>query len=215
MVRREEHGGLMGWDTVERRRSGEHTRPLPKDFERLDRRRRAPGEEPEPLLDAETGFFTMTTLAEFIQYEIDGSAQTLRNELHVTPLCLAAVDVAPPAGADDAMRQRLRPVVHEAIRQLCRTADRVARTGDVTILLLRRTMANNLRDHFAPRLAEHLARACADIGTVTVSVGISSLVEHVARSPGHLVRMAMSALEESQRTPGRCVVYDFRTKPVT
>ena len=198
---------------MERRRSGEHSRPLPKDFERLDRTRRG-ADEPEPLLDPETGFFTMSTLAEFIQYEIDGSAQTLRNELHVTPLCLAAVDVALPDGGDEPTRELLRPTVHDAIRQMCRTADRVARSGDTTILLLRRTMANNLRDHFAPRLAEHLSRACADFGAVTVSVGISSLVEHVARSPGHLVRMALAALEESQRTPGRCVVYDFRTTPV-
>lgn len=199
---------------MERRRSGEHSRPLPKEFERLDRTKRT-ADEPEPLLDPETGFFTMSTLAEFIQYEIDGSAQTLRNELHVTPLCLAAVDVALANGADEATRERLRPTVHDAIRQMCRTADRVARSGDTTILLLRRTMANNLRDHFAPRLAEHLSHACADFGAVTVSVGIASLVEHVARSPGHLVRMALTALEESQRTPGRCVVYDFRTTPVT
>jgi hypothetical protein len=203
----------LDWDTVERRRSGEHTRPLPREFERIDRTKRPP-DEPEPLLDPETGFFTMSTLAEFIQYEIDGSAQTLRNELHITPLCLAAVEVVGGPDVPEA-REKFDKAVHDAIRQLTRTADRAARNEQQIIMLLRRTMAASLKEHFAPRLQDHIGQACADFGPVNVHVGISSLVEHLAKSPDHLVRMAQRALEEAKMLAVPAVVYDFRVMLVT
>lgn len=204
----------MAWDAIERRRSGEHSRPLPKDFQRLDKKARVAAPGGEALLDPGTGFFTMSTLAEFIQYEIDGSAQTLRNELHVTPLCLAAVEVG---GAPDVAeaREKFHKAVFDAVRQLTRTADRVARNDDQIVMLLRRTMAASLRDHFAPRLQEHLTQACADFGPVSVAIGISSLVEHLAKSPDHLVRMAQRALEEARTIGVPAVVYDFRVMLVT
>jgi len=202
----------VAWDSIERRRSGEHGVPLPKVYTGLDKPRKSTTMN-GMLLDPETGFFTMPTLTEFIQYEIDGSAQTLRNELHVTPLCLAAVDVGQPPDVAE-VRQKFWEAVHGAVRQVTRTSDRVAREGDQHIMLLRRSMAASLREHFAPRLTETINSACADFGVVTVSLGIASLVEHVAKSPGHLVRMAQRALEES-RTTGVPVVYDFRTMLVT
>ena len=199
----------MAWDNVDRRRSGEQPQPLARDYEGKARGRVSVRSGTERLLDPETGFFTMPTLYEFIQYEIDGSAQTLRNELHVTPLCLAALDVG---GAPDVaeVRQKFLATVYDAVRKITRTADRVARDDDQIILLMRRAMANSLRDHWAPRLTENLTEACAEFGGITVSVGISSLVEHVARSSGHLVRMAQRALEEARQKSGGCVVYDFR-----
>ena len=202
----------MAWDNVERRRTGEHPQPMGKDYEALVRGRVSTRSETDRLLDPETGFFTMPTLYEFIQYEIDGSAQTLRNELHVTPLCLAAINVS---GAPDVaeVRQKFLATVFDAVRKVTRTADRVARDGDCVILLLRRAMANSLRDHYAPRLTQNVTEACAEFGPVTVSVGIASLVEHVARSSGHLVRMAQRARDEAQKTGG-CVVYDFRVMAV-
>lgn len=202
----------MAWDNVERRRTGEHPRPLGKDYEAMVRGRVSTRDGTDKLLDPETGFFTMPTLYEFIQYEIDGSAQTLRNELHVTPLCLAAIDVSGAPDVDE-VRRKFLGTVYDAVRKITRTADRVARDDDRVILLLRRAMAGSLRDHYVPRLTQNLAEACAEFGTVTVSVGISSLVEHVARSSGHLVRMAQRALEEAQKTGG-CVVYDFRVMAV-
>ena len=205
----------MAWDRTERR-STELRAPLPAGFRRPAQDERTQRAAPQiRLFDAETGFYTMPALAEFIQYEIDGSAQTLRNELYITPLCVAAIAVGLPLGVKDEMQHdRFLAAVSEAARGVTRVADRVAREGDRLIALLRRTMANNLRDCYAPRLTKYVEEACAEWGKVTVSIGISSLVEHVAKSPEHMVRMAQRALDEALKTPGGAVVYDFRVMPL-
>ena len=190
--------------------------PLPEGYKGPERDRRSvPAYGQIHLFDAETGCYTMPALTEFIQYEIDGSAQTLRNELYVTPLCLVAIVVEPPHGVkDDLQRSRFLGAVGDAVRKTTRGADRVAREEGRFIALMRRTLAANLRDNYSPRLAANVADACADWGKILVSTGISSLVEHVARSPAHMVRMAFRALDEALKAPGSTVVYDFRVMPL-
>lgn len=181
-------------------------KPLPKSY-------KGPGESKGTvrLRDPETGFYTRPALAEFIQYEIDGSAQTMMNELYVTPLCLAAVAFEGTGGSAE---ERFM-TVGEAVRKLTRTSDRVARDGDVFLLLLRRTLAKNVQEHYAVRLVETVNDALKEMGGVaTLSVGIASLVEHLVRDPEDMVRKAMRALDEARKEPGSCVIYDFRVMPL-
>ena len=191
------------------RRSTELRAPLPKSY-------KGPGEASASrgavqLRDPETGFYTRPALAEFIQYEIDGSAQTMLNDLYVTPLCLAAVAFE---GAGGSAEERFMQV-GEAVRRLTRNSDRVAREGDIFLLLLRRTLAKNVQEHYAPRLVETVNDALKDMAaTATLSVGISSLVEHLARDPDDMVRKALRALEEARKEPGTFVIYDFRVMPL-
>lgn len=191
------------------RRSTELRAPLPRSY-------KGPGEPRSTrgavqLRDPETGFYTRPALAEFIQYEIDGSAQTMLNELYVTPLCLAAVAFE---GAGGSAEERFMQV-GEAIRKLTRTSDRVARDEDGFLLLLRRTLAKNVQEHYAPRLAETVNDALKDMGaSATLSIGISSLIEHLVRDPDDMVRKAMRALEEARKEPGSYVIYDFRVMPL-
>ena len=205
----------MSWDRLERRRTGAGI-PAPEGYQLPDRDGRpAPVAGHLRLFDADTGFYTMPALHEFIQYEIDGSAQTMRNELYVTPLCVAAIHVATPHGVkDDLQRSRFLTAVSDAIRRTVRVADRVARENDVFVALVRRTMARNICDKFTGRLTRRIDEACADWGKVSVSLGVSSLVEHAARSPEHMVRMALRALAEARRDPGGAVAYDFRVMPL-
>ncbi|MFI5214624.1 MAG: hypothetical protein ACHQU8_08815, partial [Gemmatimonadales bacterium] len=159
--------------------------------------------------DPGTGFYTRPALAAFIQYEIDGSAQTLMNELYVTPLCLVAVTL------EEASDKKAMETLGESVRKLTRTADRVAVDEGCFLLLLRRTLAANVRDHYAPRLAETVNEALGETGTTArLSVGIASLVEHLVRNPDDMVRKAMRALEEARKEPGSFVIYDFRVMPL-
>lgn len=205
----------MPWDRLERRRTGAVGMPVPEGYEVPSRDRRSAPAGHVRLFDIDTGFYTMPALHEFIRYEMDGSAQTLRNELYITPLCLAAIEVAPPHGVkDDLQRSRFLVAVSDAINLTLRVADRVAREGDVFVALLRRTMAATVRNKLMPRLTSRIDEACADWGKVIVTAGTSSLVEHAARNPDHMIRMALRALEEARRDPGSTVVYDFRSMPL-
>lgn len=197
-------------------RSSELRLPLPETYRGIGDRRSLAEVGQVRLYDAATGFYTMPALAEFIQYEIDGSAQTLHNELYVTPLCLAAIEVdALRARRDEEERRRLLEAVTEAIRRMTRVADRVAKADDRYVALLRRTMANNVRDHYAPRLAANVDEAArAAAVSTTLSVGISSLVEHVIRDPDDMVRKAFRALEEARKRPGTVAIFDFRAMPL-
>ncbi len=169
---------------------------------------------PFEFLDAGTGFYTSAALAEFIQYEIDGAAQTDRNELYITPLCLAAVAVDVP-GADADVKSHARDAAVVAIRLFTRSADRIGIDGDTFLLLLRRTLAKNVHDTYAPRLAETITEAIQAAGSeARVSTGITSLVEHAARNPGDMIRKALRALEEARKAPGSAVIYDFRVMPL-
>jgi hypothetical protein len=195
------------------RRSSELIMKLPEDYQRPERRT-DPGAPAATMLDAATGLYTMAALTEFIQYEIDGSAQTLLNELYVTPLCVIAVEVA-EGGGGAALRRKAAEVLREAGRRATRAADRVARDGERLVVLLRRTLAANVRDHYAARLTSHVEEQAQSAGVkVGVVAGISSLVEHVARGPDDLVRKAMRALEVARAGPEAVVIYDFRTMPL-
>jgi GGDEF domain-containing protein len=207
----------MPWDRLDRRRTGAQGMPVPEGYQLPERNGRPAADAGQiRLFDADTGFYTMPALYEFIQYEIDGSAQTLRNELYITPLCIAAIDITPPHGVkDDLQRSRFLAAASDAIRNTLRVADRVAREGDVFVALVRRTLAASVRDKFTPRLTARLTAACADWGKITVSVGVSSLVEHAARNPEHMVRMALRALNEAHKqSGGGAVIYDFRAMPL-
>jgi len=195
--------------SAEKDRRAAELKPLPRTYKGTGER--ASGLGTVRLRDPETGLYTPTALAEFIQYEIDGSAQTMLNDLYVTPLCLAAVAFEGTGGSAE---ERFM-TVGEAIRRLTRTSDRVARDDDVFLLLLRRTLAKNVQEHYAPRLAETVNDALREMGaTATLSVGISSLVEHLARDPEDMVRKAMRALDEARKEPGSFVIYDFRVMPI-
>lgn len=190
------------------RRSSDLREPLPETYRGPGHRRSQAAIGPIRLFDAETGFYTLPALAEFIQYEIDGSAQTMRNELYVTPLCLAAVAFEGTSGTH-------LEIVSEAVRKLTRVADRVARDGDHFLLLLRRTLAANVREHYAPRLVETVNDALKETGAAgKLSVGISSLVEHLVRDPEDMIKKAMRALKEARKDPGSFVIYDFRVMPL-
>jgi len=199
------------------RRSADLREPLPETYRGPGDRRSQPDKGPIRLFDADTGFYTWPALAEFIQYEIDGSAQTMRNELYVTPLCLAAVAFDGTSGAPGKQeRAKAVEIVSDAVRKLTRVADRVARDEDRFLLLLRRTLAKNVHDHYAPRLAETVNDALRETGaTGKLSVGISSLVEHLVRDPDDMIKKAMRALEEARKNPGSFVIYDFRVMPLT
>jgi GGDEF domain-containing protein len=197
----------MARKSTERRAA--ELKPLPKSYKGTGEQKIVKGTV--RLRDPETGFYTRPALAEFIQYEIDGSAQTMMNELYVTPLCLAAVAFEGTGGSAE---ERFM-TVGEAIRKLTRASDRVARDGDVFLLLLRRTLAKNVQEHYAGRLAETVNDALKDMGgAATLSLGVSSLVEHLVRDPEDMVRKAMRALEEARKEPGSCVIYDFRVMPL-
>lgn len=199
----------MTWNRVERR-SSELRMPLPAGYGGMADRRSLPAVGHARLFDAATGFYTMPALLEFIQYEIDGSAQTLRNELYVTPLCAVAIEVdALTRAADEDARRRVLEVVGDAIRRTTRGADRVARGDDHFVALLRRTMARSVHDHYAPRLAANVTDAAGTAGPVPVlSMGVASLVEHLVKNPEDMVRKALRALEVARATPGSAVIYD-------
>lgn len=198
------------------RRSSELRLPLPETYRGIGDRRSLAEVGQVRLYDAATGFYTMPALAEFIQYEIDGSAQTLRNELYVTPLCLVAIEVdGASKRLEEEERRRQTEAVTEALRRTTRGADRVARAGGCYVVLLRRTMAKNVRDFYAPRLAGNADEAAGAAGVkVTLSFGISSLTEHIVRDPDDLVRKAMRALEEARKRPGTVAIFDFRAMPL-
>ncbi len=198
------------------RRSADLRAVLPKTYQGPGERGSQDIEDPVRLLDPDTGFYTRPALAAFIQYEIDGSAQTMMNELYVTPLCLAAVafEEAPGKKGEDE-RGRLQAVLGDALRKLTRVADRVALDEGRFLLLLRRTLAANVRDHYAPRLVETVNEALHETGTTAkLSVGIASLVEHLVRNPDDMIRKAMRALQEARQEPGSFVIYDFRVMPL-
>ena len=83
-------------------------------------------------------------------------------------------------------------------------------------MLLTRTMAYSVRDHYAPRTAEHLREVAAAEGmSTTFSFGVASLTEHAIRDTDDMFRKSVRALEEAKKEgPGSLVIYDFRTMPL-
>lgn len=156
------------------------------------------------------GFHTMEAVREFIQYDLDGGAQTEWNERFVTPLCMAVVgvdglDELPNAGA----RNRHLAAVGDALRKVTRRADRLARVDDDYIVLLRRTLAKRAHEFYVV----NVRKALSDLGVeASVSFGIASLTEHMVTGADDMVKKAHKALEVARKQgPGSAVVYDFRT----
>lgn len=167
---------------------------------------------PLVLMDA-AGFHTMDAIREFIQYDLDGGAQTEWNERFVTPLCIAAISVDGLAQlADESVRNRLQALVGDTLKKLTRRADRLAKSGDEFVVLLRRTLSKKAHDFYAPNARKAIAEACGE-GT-SICIGISSLTEHLVKGADDMLKKAMSALAAARKLgPGSTMVYDFRTMP--
>lgn len=173
------------------------------------------GRTSDPIYDPATGLHSLTALYEFIQYEIDGGAQTERHERFVTPLCVAAItaDILPKL--DPGKQAALTAAMTDGLTKQTRRADRVARQGNEFLALLRRTLAVKARDFYAPGMSQKLANVIESTGIkTTFSFGIASLTEHLVRGPEDMVKKALTALNVARKQgPGSVVVYDFRTMP--
>lgn len=167
---------------------------------------------PQVLIDG-NGFHTMDAIREFVQYDLDGGAQTEWNERFVMPLCMAVIAVdGLSAFKDDEARRRVQVSAGEALRKLTRRADRLARSGDEFIVLLRRTLSKNAHDFYVPNARKAIADACGN-GT-TICAGISSLTEHMVKGADDMIKKGFSALAAARKQgPGSTMVYDFRTMP--
>jgi GGDEF domain-containing protein len=167
---------------------------------------------PGSVRDA-AGFHTMEAVREFIQYDLDGGAQTEWNERFVTPLCMAVVGIDGLARLpSDAARDQLVATVGETLRKLTRRADRLARSGDNFVVLLRRTLSKKAHDFYVPNARKALVDACGD--SVNVSVGIASVTEHMIKSAEDMIMKAFTAFEVAKKQGGGAtVIYDFRTMP--
>jgi diguanylate cyclase (GGDEF)-like protein len=193
---------------MKERRSTPPPEPLAPEF-----RQAAGGREANQLKDPWTGLYTMATLLEFIRYEIDGGAQTERNERFVTPVCAVAIGVdALSSIKDESARARLTETVGRTIGKITRRSDRLARKGDDFVALLRRTLSKKAREHYAPHLAGSVMEVTREIGlATTLCLGIVSLTEHLVKDPGDMVTKAFTALEAARKNgPGSVVVYDLR-----
>lgn len=166
-----------------------------------------------PILRDLAGFHTMEAVRELIQYDLDGGAQTEWNERFVMPLCMAVISIDGLAKLpNEGARNRLVAAVGETLSKLTRRADRLARSGNDYIVLLRRTLSKKAHDFYAPNARKAIAEFCGD--GVTVSLGISSVTEHMIQGANDMVKKAFAALEVARKQgPGSTVVYDFRTMP--
>ncbi len=165
------------------------------------------------LREPRKGFYTMVALHEFIQYEIDGGSQTERNERFVTPLCAVAMSLDTLASLpDDGARGRLVELGGEAIKRLTRKSDRLALHGNTFVALLRRTLAKRAREFYASHVIGAIVEITKEAGCfTTASFGISSLTEHLVRSPEDMIQKAFVALDLAKRAgPGSVRVYDLR-----
>lgn len=187
---------------------------------------RVPGEVEQPavekpagakaMLRDAAGFHTMEAVREFIQYDLDGGAQTEWNERFVMPLCMAVISVdnikkLPNEGA----RNRLLAIIGETLTKLTRRADRLARSGNDYVVLLRRTLAKRATDSYVPNMRKAIADACApEHLEVALSVGIASVTEHMIKSGDDMIKKAFAALDHARKQgPGSTVTYDFRIMP--
>ena len=171
------------------------------------------GREANQLKDPWTGLYTMATLLEFIRYEIDGGAQTERNERFVTPVCAVAIGVDALASIkDEATRARLTETVGRTIGKITRRSDRLARKGDDFVALLRRTLSKKAREHYAPHVVGAVMEVTREVGpATTLCFGIASLTEHLVKDPADMLKKAFTALEAARKSgPGSVVIYDLR-----
>jgi GGDEF domain-containing protein len=198
---------------VKDRRKTPPPEPLPPEFEKSGKEGAAGIPGAHLLRDPRTGIYTMVALLEFIRYEIDGGTQTERNEQFVSPLCIAAISLdALPALKDEAARTRVVEASGEAIKRITRRSDRLARHGSDFVVLLRRTLAKRAREFYAPNVAGAVAEYTREASCfTTLTIGISSLTEHLIRDPNDMVKKAFVALDFAKKQgPGSMRIFDLR-----
>lgn len=176
-----------------------------------------------------SGLFTVPAIMLFVRFLIDVSQQTSVNEFQVFPACLVTLTVDEverraaqgPLGSDAIT---LLGAVAETLVRTTRRADKAGRLDERTfVLLLTRTTARSVRDHYVVRISDYLRAASAEAGVTTgFSFGIASLTEHVIRDPDDLLRKSLRALQAAERReetavergPAVAAMYDVRTMPL-
>lgn len=195
------------------RRSSGLTAKLPDTYVGPGKTRVSIGGTPLQLYDGRTGFFTLPVLTEFIQYEIDGYFQTETNERFVTPLCVVAIGIDElPKCRDEEKRTALFDRVAADVAKVTRAADRLSRRDTELVALLRRTLARNVREFYAPRVSRFVTESAKEKGyPTTLSFGVASLTEHLVRNPDDMLAKAFRALEAArEKGPGSVALFDFR-----
>ncbi len=174
-----------------------------------------------------TALYTLPGVMQFVKFLVDVSRQTSVNEYQVFPACLIAMTVdrvekAVANGTADDKTYELLHVVGKELSAKTRQADKAGRFDRTFVILLTRTVARPVRDHYLPRMADHLKTAAKAAGHATAfSFGVASLTEHLIRDPDDLLRKALRALQAAQRREQDAVrrgaataaAYDFRTMP--
>lgn len=175
--------------------------------------------------DDGTGLFKLQGVLLFVKFLIDVSKQTSVNEFQVFPACLVSIstDVIEKCAADKPLDDDSSELLHALGKELAgrtRQADKAARTDRTFVVLLTRTMSRNAREHYVPRVAEHLHQAAKAAGVSTgFAFGIASLTEHLVTDPDDMLAKSLRALRAAQdrepdamrRGPATVAVYDFRT----
>jgi len=177
------------------------------------------GTSPFKLKDG-SGLYSTHALAEFLQYELDGSFQTDINEYWVRPFCLVSVCLDGVAALKDDDPGKARSVLLAAstvFGKITRRSDRAARFGVDLGALLRRTNPKSIREFYVPRVTEALAEAARAAGMpTTLSFGIAGHPEAAVKGVDDIFLKSVYAVEEAKKLgPGTTVVYDPRTMPAT
>jgi GGDEF domain-containing protein len=167
-----------------------------------------------------SGLYGVDTLAEFLQYEIDGSFQTDINEYMVQPFCLVSLyldGITRLRDEDTDHARRVLQSVGTAFSKLTRRADRAARFGADFSTLLRRTTPKSVRESYVPRVSGPLAEAAREAGMpTTLSVGIAGHPDAAVRNVEDVFFKSIYALEEARKLgPGHVVAYDLKIMPAT
>ncbi len=179
--------------------------------------RRLSDGSPFKLHDA-SDLYGLHALAEFLQYEIDGSFQTDVNEYMVQPFCLVFVCPDAIAGFKAEDPERAIEVIRAmgaAFGKVTRKADRAARFGVDFVTLLRRTSPRSIKESYVSRVTEPLVAAALEAGLpTTLSFGIAGHPDSAVKGVEDLFLKAIYALEEARRLgPGSVVAYDVRSMP--
>ncbi len=167
-----------------------------------------------------SGLYGMDALAEFLQYEIDGSFQTDVNEYMVQPFCLASIQLDSMACLKKGDREKAHAAllaVGTCFGRITRRSDRAAKYGAVLGTLLRRTDPRSVIEFYVPRIKERLSDAAREAGMpTTLSFGIAGHPDAAVRSVEDLISKCLYALEEAKKLgPGCVVAYDLKTMPGT
>ena len=178
--------------------------------------------------DDDTGLYTLPALMQLVKFLVDVSMQTSVNEFQVFPACFATMTidrvekaVAVSTADDDTLH--LLHVIGKELSARTRQADRAGRFERTLAVLLTRTMARNVRDHYVDRMSGYLREVAEEAGTPTAfCFGIASLTEHVIRHPDDMLMKSLRALRAAQereryavrRGTATAAVYDSRSMPL-